>query len=63
MYADVFHHEGLIQMAIAAMTKASQSTTQDILPRLAKTEVKQMAEKMKADQHKEIAEFERKVKG
>lgn len=128
------HHEGFIQMAMAAMTKASQSTTQgeahqmhtkqsdeqkkmiadvqsmygetvtpmvmpmhkamndslqaksgaeydrafyrnviahhrdgikmtdELLPRLAKPAVKQMAEKMKADQQKEIAAFERKMK-
>ena len=36
--------------------------TDDLLPKLAKPEVKQMAEKMKADQSKEIAEIERKIK-
>ena len=36
--------------------------TDDLLPKLAKPELKQMAEKMKSDQAKEIAEFERKVK-
>ena len=34
-----------------------------MLPRLTKPEVKQMAEKMKADQEKEIAEFQRKGSG
>lgn len=130
----VDHHEGLIQMATAAMTKATQSATQgdahnlhtkqadeqkkmiadlqrtygdsvtpmvmpqhkamndslqalsgqeydrafyrnvvahhregikmtdDMLPRLTKPEIRQMAEKMKADQQKEIAAFERKAK-
>ena len=36
--------------------------TDDLLPKLTKPEVKQMAEKMKADQQKEIAEFERKAR-
>ena len=36
--------------------------TDDLLPRLTKPEVKQMAEKMKADQAREIAEIERKMK-
>lgn len=127
------HHEGLIQMAMAAMSKASRSATQGdahnlhtrqadeqkkmiadvraqygetvtpmvmpqhramadsltartgaeydrtfyrlvvehhregvrmidaILPRLTKADVRSMAEKMKADQQREIAEFERKA--
>lgn len=127
------HHEGMIQMATAAMTKASTPTAQgdahnvhtkqadeqkkmiadvqaqygetvtpmvmpsnramldslatksgaeydrtfyrltvqhhregiqmvdEMLPRLAKAEVKAMAEKMKADQQKEIADFQRKA--
>lgn len=131
MMAD--HHEGLVQMATAAMTKASQSATQgdahklhtkqadeqkkmiaqvqsqygetvtpmvlpsnkamidslaamsgaeydrtfyrnviahhregirmtdEFLPRLTKADVKQMAERMKAEQQKEITEFERKA--
>jgi uncharacterized protein (DUF305 family) len=33
----------------------------DFMPRLTKPDVKQMAEKMKADQQKEIAEFEKKM--
>lgn len=37
--------------------------TDGLLPRLTKPEVKQMAEKMKADQQKEIAAFERKARG
>lgn len=37
--------------------------TDAMLPRLSKPGVKQMAEKMKADQQKEITEFERKAKG
>jgi uncharacterized protein (DUF305 family) len=45
----VAHHKEGIQMTDAAM------------PRLAKPEVKQMAEKMKADQQKEITEFEKKA--
>jgi uncharacterized protein (DUF305 family) len=129
------HHEGLVRMATAAMTKASQTSTQGdahqlhtkqadeqkqmttmvqslygetltpmVLPsnqamidslaaktgadydrtfyrnviahhreglkmtdehmgHLTNPEVKQMAEKMKADQQKEIADFERKVRG
>jgi uncharacterized protein (DUF305 family) len=129
----VDHHQGLVQMATAAMTKASQSATQgdahnlhtkqaddqkkmiaqvqsqygetllpmvlpsnkamidslaaksgaeydrtfyrnviahhregirmtdEFLPRLTKADVKQMAERMKAEQQKEIAEFERKA--
>jgi uncharacterized protein (DUF305 family) len=129
------HHEGLVRMATAAMTKASQTTTQGdahqlhtkqadeqkkmtamvqsmyaetltpmLLPQhqamidslnaksgaeydrtfyrnviahhreglrmadehmahLTKPEVKQMAERMKADQQKEITEFERKARG
>jgi uncharacterized protein (DUF305 family) len=128
------HHEGLIQMASEAMTKASNSTAQgdahrlhtkqadeqkkmlgmaesmygdkvtpmvmpsnkammdslqaktgaeydrafyrnviahhqegikmvdDMMPKLAKPEIKQMAERMKSDQQKEIAEFEKKSK-
>lgn len=36
--------------------------TDDLLPRLTKPDVKQMAERMKADQTKEIAEIERKIK-
>lgn len=36
--------------------------TDDLLPKLTKPEVKQMAEKMKADQTREIAEIERKIK-
>ena len=35
--------------------------TDEFLPRLTKADVKQMAERMKADQQKEIAEFERKA--
>jgi uncharacterized protein (DUF305 family) len=35
----------------------------DFLGRLTKAEVRQMAEKMKADQQKEITEFERKSRG
>lgn len=34
----------------------------DMMPKLAKPEVKQMAEKMRAEQQKEIAEFEAKAK-
>jgi len=37
--------------------------TDALLPRLAKPEVKRMAEKMKAEQQKEITAFERKAKG
>jgi uncharacterized protein (DUF305 family) len=33
----------------------------DMMPKLTKPDVKQMAEKMKADQQKEIAEFQRKM--
>ena len=36
--------------------------TDDVLPRLTKPEVRQMAEKMKADQQKEITQFERKAR-
>ena len=36
--------------------------TEQLLPRLAKADVRQMAERMKADQLKEISELERKVK-
>lgn len=131
----VDHHEGLVQMATAAMTKASKSATQgdahnlhtkqaaerdsmvallrssyndshtptvleknraqndslqrlsgaeydrtfyrlvvdhhregiamieSMLPRLTKPDVKAMAEKMKADQQKEVAQFEKKASG
>ena len=38
------------------------SMTDQILPRITKPEIRQMAEKMKADQQKEIAEFERKAR-
>ena len=34
----------------------------DMMPRMTKADIKQMAEKMKADQQKEITAFERKVK-
>jgi uncharacterized protein (DUF305 family) len=132
--AMVDHHEGLIQMAMSAMTKASKAATQgdahmlhtkqadeqkqmismvqsmygdtlmpmvmpehkamndslqvmtgaaydrkfyedvvkhhregitmvdDMMPRLTRADIKQMATKMKADQQKEIQEFERKTK-
>jgi uncharacterized protein (DUF305 family) len=50
-YGDVIahHREGI-------------AMTDQFMSRLTKPEVKQMAEKMKSDQQKEIAEFERKLK-
>lgn len=50
-YANVIaHHREGIKM------------TDDLLPKLTRPDVKQMAEKMKADQQREITEFERKMK-
>ena len=43
--------------------RAGIKMTDELLPRLTKPEVKQMAAKMKADQQKEITAFERKAKG
>ena len=45
----VMHHEAGIKMI------------DQFLPRLTKPELKQMAEKMRADQQKEIQEFQRKA--
>ncbi len=47
---------------VIAHHRAGIKMTDALLPRLTKPGVKQMAEKMKADQQKEIAEFERKMK-
>lgn len=48
--------------AVVAHHRDGIKMTDDLLPKLTKPEVKQMAEKMKADQQKEITEFERKAK-
>ena len=47
----IMHHQEGVKMA------------DDFLPRLKKAEVRQMAEKMKADQQREIADFQRKQTG